>query len=107
MLKDESLDKANTKIGLGVAGGAAVSRPPKPKPKPPEQERPRMTDEQILQLMKSIIGTRFSAAVKVNIEDLTQRPVIGPGDLSTRELNPNRITLRTNAQGVIEGCSFG
>ncbi|WP_338745624.1 hypothetical protein V3D52_27355 [Pseudomonas putida] len=106
MLKDKSLDNATTKAGFGSigGGGAAVA---KPQPQKPEKEPPPLTDEQVLKAIQSIIGTFFTPAVKVNIEAITHRPVIGPGDLSTRELNPNRITLRTNAQGVIEGCSFG
>ena len=66
-----------------------------------------MTDAQTLHVVKDFTGTTYSPAVKAKIKEITHRPVIGPGDLSTRELNPNRITLRTNAQGVIEGCSFG
>ncbi|MFF7063690.1 hypothetical protein [Pseudomonas sp. NPDC008258] len=110
MPKDESQHNVNPMASIAIiAGGAAMVQPPKrPRPpKPPKKEPTPMTDAQTLLAVKDFIGTTYSPAVKEKFKEITHRPVIGPGDISTRELNPSRITLRTNAQGVIEGCSFG
>jgi hypothetical protein len=103
MPKDKSLPEASAKISVSIiaaAGAAATIRPPQKKPTP-------MTDAQTLQAVKDFIGTTYSPAVKEKIKTITHRPVIGPGDFSTREFNPNRINLHTNAKGMIEGCRFG
>ncbi|MDV9033733.1 I78 family peptidase inhibitor [Pseudomonas sp. RAC1] len=66
-----------------------------------------MTDTQVNEAMQSLIGKTYTDAIRDELKQTTGRPVTGPADIVTRELNPQRINLRTDAQGVISGVDFG
>ncbi len=67
-----------------------------------------MTNEQIVQQLQFLIGSRYVPSVKPYISELTGRNrVLGPGDLSTREFDVNRISVRVDNAGLIAGFSFG
>ncbi|CAI8920702.1 MULTISPECIES: I78 family peptidase inhibitor [Pseudomonas] len=67
-----------------------------------------MTNEQVLQQIRHLAGSRYVVSVKRYITELTGRmQVIGPRDLMSRELNPERIVIRVNKAGNIESFSFG
>lgn len=67
-----------------------------------------MTNEQVQQRLRHLVGSRYVASVKRYITELTERmQVFGPRDLVSREWNPERITIRVNEAGNIESFSFG
>jgi hypothetical protein len=67
-----------------------------------------MTNEEVLQHTKHLIGTRYVAAVKAYITELTGRDrVHGPGEITTREFDLNRVSVDADNQGIITAISFG
>ncbi len=68
----------------------------------------KMTNDEVLQHTKHLIGTVYVAAVKASISELTGRTrVVGPNEIATREYDTNRITVVTDDAGVITAFSFG
>jgi hypothetical protein len=67
-----------------------------------------MTNEQIVQQLQYLIGSRYVPSVKTYISELTGRPrVLGPNEASTLELDANRIAVGVDAAGRIAAFSFG
>lgn len=67
-----------------------------------------MTNDEVLNQTKHLIGTRYVAAVKTYITELTGRTrVTGPGEVTTREFDLNRVGVNTDDEGIISGVSFG
>lgn len=67
-----------------------------------------MTNDEVLQQTKHLIGTRYVAAVKAYIIEVTGRNrVHGPGEVTTREFDVNRVGVVADNQGIITAISFG
>jgi hypothetical protein len=66
-----------------------------------------MNNEQITTLLAYLIGSRYVPSVKAYITELTGRPlVVGPGDVSTMDYNPQRIQVNADNAGRITGFGF-
>ncbi|MFV3381889.1 MULTISPECIES: I78 family peptidase inhibitor [Pseudomonas] len=66
-----------------------------------------MTNEEVLQALSHLIGSRYAPSIKDEISAITLRPrVVGPGEMSTREFDPMRIHIQADANGIIEGFAF-
>ncbi len=67
-----------------------------------------MTNDEVLQHTQHLIGTPYAAAVKVSIAELTGRHrILGPGEISTKEYDTDRITVVTDDAGIITAFNFG
>jgi hypothetical protein len=67
-----------------------------------------MTNEQVLDALRPLIGTCYVVSVKACITELTGRNrVVGVGEISTKELDPNRINIVGDDNGRITGFHFG
>ena len=67
-----------------------------------------MTNEEVTQLINHLIGSRYVQSVKAYISELTGRPrVVGIHDKSTLEMDPDRIHLVGDTDGVIVSFYFG
>ncbi|GFM80481.1 hypothetical protein PSCICN_11730 [Pseudomonas cichorii] len=67
-----------------------------------------MTNDQITQTLQYLIGTRYIPTIKAYISELTGRArVLGPGDVSTREFDLNRVQVNTDQEGLISSFTFG
>ncbi|WP_129973034.1 MULTISPECIES: I78 family peptidase inhibitor [unclassified Pseudomonas] len=67
-----------------------------------------MTNEQVQQRIRHLVGSRYVASVKRYITELTERmQVFGPRDLVSREWNRERIVIGVNEAGNIESFNFG
>ncbi|POA22666.1 hypothetical protein C1886_00085 [Pseudomonas sp. FW300-N1A1] len=67
-----------------------------------------MTNDEVLQQLQHLIGSRYVATVKAYISELTGRArVVGINDISTKELDPDRIRLLGDDAGAIRSVSFG
>jgi hypothetical protein len=68
----------------------------------------KMTNDEILQQTKHLIGTRYTESVKAYITELTGRNrVHGPGEVITREFDVNRVGVVADNDGIITAISFG
>ncbi|WP_176508484.1 MULTISPECIES: hypothetical protein [Pseudomonas] len=66
-----------------------------------------MNNDEILQTLAHLIGTRYEPSVKHVITQLTARPrVVGPNEISTREYDITRIHINTDANQLIQGFTF-
>ncbi len=67
-----------------------------------------MTNEQVLQLIQHLIGSRYVPGVKAYICELTGRArVVGVNEPTTLDVQPERIHIQGNAAGNIESFRFG
>lgn len=67
-----------------------------------------MTNDEVLQQLKHLIDSRYVPTVKAYISELTGRArVVGIGDISTKEMDQNRIHIVGNDAGVIRSFRFG
>lgn len=66
-----------------------------------------MTNEEIIKQLNYLIGSRYVASVKAYIGELTGRRVVGPGEVSTHELDMQRMHISSHADGTINGFHFG
>ncbi|HEX8596289.1 MAG TPA: hypothetical protein VF682_23845 [Pseudomonas sp.] len=67
-----------------------------------------MTNEEFLQATSHLIGTRYVAAVKTYITELTGRTrVSGPNEITTKEFDLSRVTVVTDGAGIITQFHFG
>ena len=68
----------------------------------------KMTNDEIIQLLGYLIGTRYVPSVKAYISELTGRNrVVGVNEASTRELDLNRIHLVGDDNDCIASFVFG
>ena len=66
-----------------------------------------MTNDQVLEALQHLIGTRYVPTVKEYITELTARArITGPNEMQSREMDPNRITIRINGDDI-ESFTFG
>lgn len=66
-----------------------------------------MNNEEVLQLIKHLIGTRYVPSVKAYITELTGRDrVVGVNEASTKEIDPNRIHIRGDEKLCIVDFQF-
>ncbi|CAK9892177.1 MULTISPECIES: hypothetical protein [Pseudomonas] len=66
-----------------------------------------MTNEEALQQINHLVGTRYVPAAKAYISELTGRArVVGAREFSTREYDSSRIHVIANDDGVIQSFHF-
>ncbi|KPX22149.1 hypothetical protein ALQ27_03607 [Pseudomonas syringae pv. delphinii] len=67
-----------------------------------------MTNQVIAQSLQYLVGSRYVPTVKAYISEVTglQR-VFGPGDITTKELDLNRLHVNVDKAGLVSGFSFG
>ena len=66
-----------------------------------------MNNDEALQLIKHLIGTRYVPSVKAYLTELTGRERgVGVNDASTKDINPNRIQIRGDEKLCIVGFNF-
>ena len=67
-----------------------------------------MTNEEIIQQLQYLIGSRYVPTVKAYISELTARErVMSSKEMATREFDINRITVDIDGAGRIASFSFG
>lgn len=67
-----------------------------------------MTNDEVFQQTKHLIGTRYVAAVKPYISELTGRNlVVASGDIVTLNIDSSRVTVERDGDDTITGISFG
>ncbi|MDU8501761.1 I78 family peptidase inhibitor [Pseudomonas syringae] len=67
-----------------------------------------MTNEVITQALQYLVGSRYVSTVKAYISEITGlQKVIGPGDITTHDFNPNRLHVNVDRAGLVSGFSFG
>ncbi|MBC3501084.1 hypothetical protein HU761_06635 [Pseudomonas sp. SWRI59] len=67
-----------------------------------------MNNDEALQALAHLVDTPYEPGVKATISALTGRArVVGPNEMSTLEYDTNRVHIRTDANGLIKGFSFG
>ncbi|MDB6144054.1 MAG: hypothetical protein JWP80_3098 [Pseudomonas sp.] len=67
-----------------------------------------MNNEEVVQALQHLIGTPYEASIKASIAQLTGRKsVIGPKDISTMQVDPQRVRIAANDAGTITGFTFG
>jgi hypothetical protein len=67
-----------------------------------------MTNEEIIQCLQYLIGSRYVPTVKAYIGELTGRDrIVSSKDLVSKEFDINRITVGVDAADRIESYSFG
>ncbi|KFE55297.1 I78 family peptidase inhibitor [Pseudomonas syringae] len=67
-----------------------------------------MTNEEIIQQLHYLIGSRYVSTVKAYIGELTARErVVSSKDFVTREFDIDRITVDIDGAGRIAAFSFG
>ena len=66
-----------------------------------------MSNEVVLQQLQHLIGTRYVPTVKAYISELTGRDrVVGPGEVTTREFDVNRVNIEADGAGIITAFHF-
>ncbi|HEN8800592.1 hypothetical protein HP546_09005 [Pseudomonas sp. CM25] len=66
-----------------------------------------MTNEEALQTLAHLIGTRYAPELKDTICTLTGRKrVVGPNEICTREYDVERIQIKAGADLLIQGFDF-
>lgn len=66
-----------------------------------------MTNEEVLQALSHLLGSRYAPSIKDEISAITLRSrVVGPSEMSTHEFDPMRIHIQADAKGIIEGFAF-
>lgn len=66
-----------------------------------------MTNEEVLVQIADLIGTPYDDDTKRRIIECTARTrVVGPGEVSTREYDAQRINVIAGGNGLIEGFRF-
>ncbi|MBA1204052.1 hypothetical protein G7009_20230 [Pseudomonas capeferrum] len=67
-----------------------------------------MTNEEILQTLKALIGTTYEPSIKEVISQRTGRArVVGPKDITTCEFDPQRIQIAVDQANMIKEFRFG
>jgi len=68
----------------------------------------QLSNDEVLTCIGRLIGTRYVPTVKAYISELTGRQrVVGIGEMSTREMDPQRVNISGNEAGLISGFHFG
>ncbi|PWB32754.1 hypothetical protein DCO48_12335 [Pseudomonas sp. SDI] len=67
-----------------------------------------MSNEEVEAALAHLIGTDYESSLKAEVSTLTGRErVNGPGDFSTKEYDPKRVTLVTDDKNIITRICFG
>lgn len=67
-----------------------------------------MTNEEIIQQLQYLIGSRYVPTVRTYISELTGRDrVVSSKDFVTREFDINRVTVDVDGADLVQGFSFG
>ncbi|MNM25972.1 hypothetical protein D3C76_753780 [compost metagenome] len=66
-----------------------------------------MTNEEVLQTLAHLVGTRYVPELKGTICALTGRTrVVGPNEMSTRDYDAARIQIKADADLMIQSFAF-
>ncbi|PVZ15330.1 MULTISPECIES: I78 family peptidase inhibitor [unclassified Pseudomonas] len=66
-----------------------------------------MNNDAVRTTLAHLVGTVYTSHTKATISALTGRlRVVGPGEISTREFDPQRIHIQADDQGRILGFVF-
>ncbi|WP_040260311.1 I78 family peptidase inhibitor [Pseudomonas massiliensis] len=66
-----------------------------------------MTNEEITQRYSYLIGTPYDESMKATISTETGRDrVLGPNEISTMEFDPQRVHIRVDGNGNVQGLAF-
>ncbi|AJA13676.1 hypothetical protein DZA28_27520 [Pseudomonas alloputida] len=66
-----------------------------------------MTNEEVLQTLAHLVGTRYVPELKGTICALTGRTrVVGPNEMSTRDYDAERIQIKADADLMIQSFAF-
>jgi Peptidase inhibitor I78 family len=66
-----------------------------------------MTNEEIIERYAHLIGTPYEESLKATIGVETGRTrVVGPNDIGTKEYDPQRIHIRVDGNGNVQGFAF-
>ncbi|MGE8068885.1 hypothetical protein [Pseudomonas sp. NPDC089569] len=66
------------------------------------------TDEQVLELIKSVVGSPYSEELRKEVEDTTGRPTRPWGNyVGTYDARAERINLNANEHDIIISIYFG
>ena len=66
-----------------------------------------MTNDQVIDALQHLIGSRYVPAVKGYVSELTGRTrVVGPNEPHSRDMDPNRIAIRVKGDDI-ESFTFG
>ncbi|WP_339433785.1 MULTISPECIES: hypothetical protein [unclassified Pseudomonas] len=65
-----------------------------------------MTNDEVLQQIRHLIGSRYVPSVETYISELTGRENIRSGLVGTTDLHPERLNIQQDSAGNIESFSF-
>ncbi|PTV54017.1 MULTISPECIES: hypothetical protein [Pseudomonas] len=66
-----------------------------------------MTNEEVLQTLAHLVGTRYVPELKGTICALTGRTrVVGPNEMSTHDYDAERIQIKADADLMIQSFAF-
>ncbi|HDS1706936.1 MULTISPECIES: hypothetical protein [Pseudomonas] len=66
-----------------------------------------MTNEEVLQTLAHLVGTRYVPELKGTICALTGRTrVVGPNEMSARDYDAERIQIKADADLMIQSFAF-
>lgn len=66
-----------------------------------------MTNEEVLQTLAHLVGTRYVPELKGTICALSGRTrVVGPNEMSTRDYDAERIQIKADADLMIQSFAF-
>ncbi len=69
---------------------------------------PSMSNAEIETAVAHLVGTDYEESVKAQITELTGcARVVGPNEISTREIDETRVHILTDDNNVITGITFG
>lgn len=67
-----------------------------------------MNNDEALKTLAHLVDTPYEPGVKATISALTSRArVVGPNEMCTLEYDTDRVHIKTDANGLIKGFSFG
>lgn len=67
-----------------------------------------MTNEEIIQQLQYLIGSRYEPTIKTHISELTGRErVVSSKDFVTKEFDIDRVTVDVDGANLVQGFSFG
>ncbi|KAI6785526.1 uncharacterized protein J7T54_007169 [Emericellopsis cladophorae] len=74
----------------------------------PVQSNPKdLTEEWMNKLMGKTISDSESSATAFSKKDLPEgHRVVGPNTRTTRDINPDRLTVHTDEQGIVTNVGF-
>ena len=67
-----------------------------------------MNNEEVLKTLEHLVGMPYEPSIKDTIRALSGHDrVVGPGEFTTREFDPRRITITVDSDKAVQGFRFG